>query len=199
MSSQDEEQEGRIVAAVLIAALVLVVGLVVGVAIQKVRSFGAAKAPAAVTATAGDAAGGAATGAAASGAAAVATASAEGAAPAADAAAGKDDASVVVENGVVKFYFASGKSDLAPGAVDALADAIAAGKAGKKLVISGFHDATGDPAKNAELAKLRAFAVRDALKGAGVAESGIELKKPETATGSGNNAEARRVEVMIAP
>lgn len=204
MSSQDEEQEGRIVAAVLIAALVLVVGLVVGVAIQKVRSFGAAKAPAAVTAAAGDAANGAAAGAAATGAAAVATAAADGAvaqaaAPVANAAAGKDDASVVVENGVVKFYFASGKSDLAPGAVDALADAIAAGKAGKKLVISGFHDSTGDPAKNAELAKLRAFAVRDALKGAGVAESGIELKKPETATGSGNNAEARRVEVMIAP
>ena len=193
MSSQDEEQEGRIVAAVLIAALVLVVGLVVGVAIQKVRSFGAAKAPAAVTATAGDATAGAVAGAAATGAAAVATASADGTA------AGKDDSSVVVENGVVTFYFASGKSDLAPGAVDALADAIAAGKAGKKLVISGFHDATGDPAKNAELAKLRAFAVRDALKGAGVAESGIELKKPETATGSGNNAEARRVEVVIAP
>ena len=180
MSSQDEEQEGRIVAAVLIAALVLVVGLVVGVAVQKVRSFGAAKAPAAaaVAAPAADAA----------------------AAPAAPAAgAAKDDASVVVENGVVKFYFASGKSELAPGAVEALADAIAAGKAGKKLVISGFHDSTGDPAKNAELAKLRAFAVRDALKTAGVAESGIELKKPETATGTGNNAEARRVEVMIAP
>ena len=60
---------------------------------------------------------------------------------------------MVVENGVVKFYFASGKSDLAPGAVEALADAIAAGKAGQKLVISGFHDSTGDPAKNAELAK----------------------------------------------
>ena len=180
MSSQDEEQEGRIVAAVLIAALVLVVGLVVGVAVQKVRSFGAAKAPAAaaVAAPAADAA----------------------AAPAAPAAgAAKDDASVVVENGIVKFYFASGKSELAPGAVEALADAIAAGKAGKKLVISGFHDSTGDPAKNAELAKLRAFAVRDALKTAGVAESGSELKKPETATGTGNNAEARRVEVMIAP
>ena len=107
MSSQDEEQEGRIVAAVLIAALVLVVGLVVGVAVQKVRSFGAAKAPAAaaVAAPAADAA----------------------AAPAAPAAgAAKDDASVVVENGIVKFYFASGKSELAPGAVEALADAIAA-------------------------------------------------------------------------
>lgn len=189
MSSQDEEQEGRIVAAVLIAALVLVIGLAVGVAVQKARSFGAKKAaPAAavVAAPAADAH-----------AAAPAADAAAAAAPAA--AAGKDDASVVVENGVVKFYFASGKSDLAPGAVEALADAIAAGKAGKKLVISGFHDSTGDPAKNAELAKLRAFAVRDALKGAGVAESGIELKKPETATGTGNNAEARRVEVVIAP
>lgn len=192
MSSQDEEQEGRIVAAVLIAALVLAIGLVVGVAVQKARSFGAKKAApvaAAVQATA-----------AAPAADAHAAAATE--APAADAAAAaavKDDASVVVENGVVKFYFASGKSDLAPGAAQALGDAIAAGKAGKKLVISGFHDATGDPAKNAELAKQRAFAVRDALKAAGVAESGIELKKPEQTTASGNNAEARRVEVMIAP
>lgn len=194
MSSQDEDQEGRVVAAVLIAAVLLAVGLAIGVAIQKARSWATADkgAPVAAAAASGDAAG------------AAAPAAAAAAAPAADAsaqgdAAAKDDASVVVENGVVKFYFASGKSALAAGAVDALADAIAAGKAGKKLVISGFHDATGDPAKNAELAKQRAFAVRDALKAAGVAESGIELKKPETATGSGNNAEARRVEVMIAP
>jgi hypothetical protein len=34
--------------------------------------------------------------------------------------------------------------------------------------------------------------------GAGVAETSIELKKPEETTGSGNNAEARRVEVVIA-
>ncbi|MBL8389652.1 MAG: OmpA family protein [Hydrogenophaga sp.] len=192
MSSQDEEQEGRIVAAVLIAALVLAIGLVVGVAVQKARSFGAKKAAPVAAAVQAPAAAPAAD----------AHAAAATEAPAADAAAAaavKDDASVVVENGVVKFYFASGKSDLAPGAAQALGDAIAAGKAGKKLVISGFHDATGDPAKNAELAKQRAFAVRDALKAAGVAESGIELKKPEQTTASGNNAEARRVEVMIAP
>ena len=36
---------------------------------------------------------------------------------------------------------------------------------GKKAVISGYHDATGDPAANAELAKQRAFKVRDTLKG----------------------------------
>lgn len=193
MSSQDEQQEYRVAAVVLIAAVLMAVGLAIGVAIQKVRGSGAKAAPAAVAAaTAGDASAGAANGAAAS---APAAAAPEAAAPAS----GSDDASVVVENGVVKFYFASGKSDLAPGAVEALADAITAGKAGQKLVISGFHDSTGDPAKNAELAKQRALAVRDALKAAGVAESGIELKKPETATGSGNNAEARRVEVVIAP
>jgi outer membrane protein OmpA-like peptidoglycan-associated protein len=189
MSSQDEQQENRVAAVVLIAAVLMAVGLAIGVAIQKVRGSGAKAAPAAVAA--GDASAGTANGAAAS---APAAAAPEAAAPAA----ASDDASVVVENGVVKFYFASGKSDLAPGAVEALADAIAAGKAGQKLVISGFHDSTGDPAKNAELAKQRALAVRDALKAAGVADSGIELKKPETATGSGNNAEARRVEVMIA-
>jgi hypothetical protein len=34
--------------------------------------------------------------------------------------------------------------------------------------------------------------------GAGVAETSLELKKPEQTTGTGNDAEARRVEVMIA-
>ena len=51
---------------------------------------------------------------------------------------------------------------------------------------------------NAELAKQRAFAVRDALTGSGVAETSLELKKPEETTGAGSNAEARRVEVVIA-
>ena len=104
----------------------------------------------------------------------------------------------LAESGVVKFYFASGKADLAVGALEALGDSVAAAQAGKRLVISGFHDATGDATFNAELAKQRAFAVRDTLMGAGVAESSIELKKPEESTGSGNAAEARRVEVVIA-
>lgn len=184
MSSQDDNPEGRVVAVVLIAAVLLAVGLAVGVGIQKVRAHGA---KAGVTATAGAAA------------AAAPVAAAEGAVAAAAPAAASDDASVVVENGVVKFYFAPSKFELAPGALGALADAIAAAKAGKRLVLSGFHDATGDPAKNAEIAKKRAFAVRDALVGAGVTESSLELKKPEQSTGTGNNAEARRVEVMIAP
>lgn len=179
MSSQDNDQENRVVAVVVIAAILLAVGTAIGFGIHKAR-------------------GGARTEAAAPAAPAVEMAAVPAEAPAA-AASAADDASVVVEAGVVKFYFASGKSDLAAGALDALKEAIAAAQAGKKLVISGFHDSTGDPAKNAELAKLRAFAVRDALKGAGVAETSLELKKPEQTAGDGSNAEARRVEVVIAP
>ena len=39
--------------------------------------------------------------------------------------------------------------------------------------------------------------VRDALLALGVPESQIELRKPESTEGSGNNAEARRVEVVL--
>ena len=123
------------------------------------------------------------------------TAPAATAAPAASAAA--DAASFKVEGGVVKFYFASGKADLATGANNALADVAKGVAGGKKAVVSGYTDSTGDAAKNEELAKQRALAVRDALKTAGIAEDKIELKKPEALTGSGTNADARRVEVAL--
>jgi outer membrane protein OmpA-like peptidoglycan-associated protein len=109
-----------------------------------------------------------------------------------------DEAKVVVENGVVKFYFASGKSDLAKGANEALAEVVKGVKAGQKAVISGFHDSTGNLASNQELAKKRAISVRDTLIALGVPADSIELKKPENAKGTGDNAEARRVEVVLA-
>jgi K(+)-stimulated pyrophosphate-energized sodium pump len=121
------------------------------------------------------------------------------AAPAASTAAAPaaDTASVKVENGVVKFYFASGKAELAAGGTEALSEVIKAVMAGKKAVISGYHDASGDPAKNAELAKQRALAVRDLLKASGIAEDKVDLKKPEQTTADGPAAEARRVEVTL--
>ena len=108
-----------------------------------------------------------------------------------------DAASVVVENGVVKFYFATGKADLAQGANAALKAAVGAAASGKELAVSGFHDATGDAAVNAELAKQRAIAVRDTLVSLGVAAEKIELKKPENTSGTGSNTQARRVEVTV--
>ena len=119
------------------------------------------------------------------------------AAPAAATPVAADAASVKVENGVVKFYFASGKADVAEGGAAALADVIKAVAGGKKAVISGYHDASGDPAKNAELAKQRAMNVQAALKAAGVADDKVELKKPEQAKVDGPAAEARRVEVTV--
>ena len=108
-----------------------------------------------------------------------------------------NESAFIVENGTVKFYFASGKSDLAAGGKEALADVVKGIKAGQRASISGYHDTTGDPAKNAELAKKRAISVRDTLIALGVTENQLELKKPEQAQGSGNNSEARRVEVTL--
>ena len=109
-----------------------------------------------------------------------------------------DVASAVVENGVVKFYFATGKADLADNAEEALKDVLAGVREGKKAVVSGYNDSTGNAAANEELSKNRALAVRNALLGFGVPESQIELRKPEnTEAGQGNNAEARRVEVVL--
>ena len=105
------------------------------------------------------------------------------------------ESAALVDGEVAKLYFASGKADLNEKAPEALSALVEAAKSGSKLVISGYHDTSGDPAKNAELAKQRAFAVRDALLAAGVAESAIELKKPEQMAEGGDAAQARRVEV----
>ena len=172
MSSSDDDSQQRFALGFLFALIALVISVVVGtVVVKRVGASGAAAQPAPAVA-------------------------ADAAAPAAVAMA--DEASVRVEDGVVKFFFASGKAELAAGANEALADVVKGVAEGKTALVSGFHDATGDAAMNAELAKQRAFAVRDALKGLGVAEDKIELKKPEETTASGSNAEARRVEVALA-
>jgi outer membrane protein OmpA-like peptidoglycan-associated protein len=97
-------------------------------------------------------------------------------------------------------YFAVGQSALPPEATAAVAaiQQVAAAAPGRRLVLSGFHDATGDPAKNAELAKNRAKAMRAALQAEGIAPGRLVLRKPESTTGDGSNQEARRVEVRLA-
>ena len=106
-------------------------------------------------------------------------------------------ASIRVADGVVNFYFATGSADLAPGAAEALAAVIKGVESGRKAVISGFHDTTGDAAINEQLAKKRAEMVRDVLVGLGVPAAKVDLQKPAVTAGSGNNAEARRVEVKL--
>jgi outer membrane protein OmpA-like peptidoglycan-associated protein len=108
-----------------------------------------------------------------------------------------DGASIHVEGGVVSFYFATASADLAPGAAQALAAVIKGVEGGRKAVVSGFHDTTGDAALNEQLAKKRAEMVRDVLTGLGVPADKIDLQKPAVTTGSGNDAQARRVEVKL--
>ncbi len=97
-----------------------------------------------------------------------------------------------------KLYFETGKADLSADAQAVLVKVIVVARANDaaKLVVSGYHDATGDVEKNAELAKQRALTVANALKAGGIAEARIELKKPEQVN-AGDAAEARRVEVSV--
>jgi outer membrane protein OmpA-like peptidoglycan-associated protein len=108
-----------------------------------------------------------------------------------------DGASIRVAGGIVNFYFATASADIAPGAAEALAIVIKGVESGHKCVVSGFHDITGDAALNEELAKRRAETVRDVLVGLGVPADKIELQRPPVTAGTGNNAEARRVEVKL--
>jgi outer membrane protein OmpA-like peptidoglycan-associated protein len=196
MVSQEDDSTG-VVMGVVFGVIALVVSLIIGVTMyQKNKATKAMAAPAAVTAPADGAAAGAGAMDAGAAAAAGATLAKSDAAMDAAARAAAGAAAVVVENGVVKFFFASGKSELPEGGPLALADVIAATKAGKKAVVSGYVDSTGNAAQNKELGKLRAFAVRDLLKASGVADDKIELKKPEDIQ-AGTGAAARRVEVTL--
>jgi photosynthetic reaction center cytochrome c subunit len=95
-----------------------------------------------------------------------------------------------------KVLFEVGQDGLNDAARQVIADAakLLIAQPGAKVSLSGFADKTGDADKNLELAKRRAFAVRDALQSAGVPEGNIELKKPEFVA-DGLQADARRVEI----
>ncbi|WP_269204257.1 OmpA family protein [Lysobacter silvisoli] len=66
-----------------------------------------------------------------------------------------------------------------------------------KARVSGFHDRSGDPAANAELAKQRASVVHDWLIAQGIAAERVSMDKPAETTGDGNANDARRVEVLV--
>ena len=112
-------------------------------------------------------------------------------------AAGAATAAIAEPDGRV--YFELGSDALPPEAAEVLvrvADTARA-DAGKVVQISGYHDASGDPAKNAELAKNRAMAVRHALEANGVAPDHLVMDKPIVTTGGADAREARRVELRL--
>ncbi len=178
MFSQDDDRDNRFALGLIFLLVGAVVASVIGYGAYKARAGSAKKPMPAVAA------------------APAATSAAPAAMPASEPAA--DAASVKVENGVVKFYFAPGKTELAQDGAKALADILAAAKTGKKVGISGYVDPSGDAAKNAELAKQRAFAVRDLLTRSGVPADQIVLVRPnDIKAGATSAAEGRRVEVFM--
>ncbi len=98
-------------------------------------------------------------------------------------------------------YFGVGsatlESDQALGLTTVIATLVAQPQA--RATISGYHSASGELAANQELAKQRAFTVRDSLVGAGIAASRVVLDKPVQAEANlaGEDPAARRVEVTV--
>jgi outer membrane protein OmpA-like peptidoglycan-associated protein len=188
MSDDRDNEQKRVVWAVLVGAILLAVGTAVGVGIsrtfKKAPPVVASTVPAAETASVATEP--------------AATAAAEPVAPVAAPVLSANESAVRVENGVVKFYFASGKADLAAGAKEALAEAVTAAGQGHQLLISGYHDSTGSPQLNATLAKRRALSVQTALKAMGVKPAQMTIQKAQSVVSDGGaDAQARRVEVAI--
>lgn len=98
-----------------------------------------------------------------------------------------------------RIYFELGSDALPPEAAEVLTRIAETSRAdaSKVVQISGYHDASGDAAKNAELAKNRALAVRHALEANGVAPDRLVMDKPIVTTGGGDAREARRVELRL--
>jgi len=102
-----------------------------------------------------------------------------------------------------KIYFAVGSAALDDAAKKTIAQVAEAVKSqGQAIDLTGYTDQTGNAASNKALAKRRAVAIRNALTAGGVPAARINMKPPltitGTTTGSGSNAEARRVEISVA-
>lgn len=183
MSSQDEDQGSKAGLVVAFAAVALAVIVALSMAVR--QSFKSAAAPLVAQASS----------------AAVPAAPAAAVEAASGVAAGADQLVDLTPTGAAlsTVFFGSGQA-----AVDAAADAALAkvvealaGSTTKKVLLSGYHDTSGDPVRNAELAKERAKAVRAALVAKGVPVAQVLLRKPEVTAGGGSAEEARRVEIRV--
>lgn len=99
---------------------------------------------------------------------------------------------------IERIYFEVGQDSLPADATDLLNRVAEAARSnGGTVLISGFHDASGDAAANAELAKRRAQRVQHALEANGVTADHLQLSKPAVTTGDGDPKAARRVELRL--
>jgi len=108
-------------------------------------------------------------------------------------------AAAPAEAALPRVYFEVDSDALPADAMDVLNRVAEAARAnpGAAVLISGFHDASGNPEHNADLAKRRAQAVRHALEANGVPAPQLVLDKPQQTLGGGDPREARRVELKL--
>jgi len=98
----------------------------------------------------------------------------------------------------VAVYFAKGSATIDADAMRAIRLASAAYVGiGTQINITGYADKSGNADANLALAKKRAQAVRDELVGVGVEARRIKLLAPVQVTGSGNDDQARRVDLSV--
>lgn len=104
-----------------------------------------------------------------------------------------------VGEALAKVYFGVDDAALKGDDMGVVARTMAAMAANPKAIVllSGFHDPSGDPKHNAQLASARAQSVRDALVAGGVAPARVKFRKPESTVGSGSPEEGRRVEIRV--
>jgi K(+)-stimulated pyrophosphate-energized sodium pump len=102
---------------------------------------------------------------------------------------------------LVSVFFDSGKAELPADAKAQIEKIAAYANSGPntKIGLSGYHDTTGDPAKNAELAKARAKSARELLLATGVPADRIIMVKPQQmAAGGADDKMGRRVDIYPA-
>lgn len=100
---------------------------------------------------------------------------------------------------LASIYFEPGNAELARdsgGAIQKVKESMEA-DADQIVLISGFHDPSGDPEKNLLLARERALSAKAALLLAGVPEERIVLRRPEEIPGVLDLQEARRVDLRV--
>ena len=97
-----------------------------------------------------------------------------------------------------RVYFNSGETAIGNDDRQKIANLAQSAKQQNSTVsVTGYTDRTGDRNQNREIAKSRASAVRDVLVLEGVGESKIVMQPPAEVTGTGTDAEARRVDIEV--
>ncbi len=107
-------------------------------------------------------------------------------------------AGATAASAVAVVHFASGTATIDAEAAKLIANTASRLKGlASTIIVTGYTDKTGGADGNVDLAKRRALAVRDAFIAAGIPAEAIRMQPPAQVTGSGSDADARRVDIAV--